>query len=72
MFALSSSALKMYFYILGRARVLPAGTVAQRFGRDVLVVVLRLLSSPSCRGKAGASWTDVAVTLVAGIDGPAA
>ena len=52
--------------------VLPAGTVAQRFGRDLLVVVLHLLSSPSCRREVGASWTDVAVTLVAGIGGPAA
>ena len=52
--------------------VLPAGTVAHRFGRDLLVVVLHLLSTPSCRHEAGASWTDVAVTLVAGIGGPAA
>ena len=52
--------------------VLPAGTVTQRFGRDLLVVVLHLLSNPSCRHKIGASWTDVAVTLVAGIGGPAA
>ena len=52
--------------------VFPAGTVAQRFGRDLLVVVLHLLSHPSCRREVGASWTDVAVTLVAGIGGPAA
>ena len=52
--------------------VLPAGTVAQRIGRDLLVVVLHLLSNPSCRREVGASWTDVAVTLVAGIGGPAA
>ena len=52
--------------------VLPAGTVAQRFGRDLLVVVLHLLSTPSCRREVGASWTDVAVTLVAGTGGPAA
>ena len=50
--------------------VLPAGTVAPRFGRDLLVVVLHLLSHPSCRREVGASWTDVAVTLVAGIGGP--
>ena len=35
-------------------------------------VVLHLLSSPSSRREVGASWTDVAVTLVAGIGGPAA
>ena len=56
--------------------VLPAGTVAQRFGRDLLVVVLHLLSKhiavASCRREVGASWTDDAVTLVAGICGPAA
>ena len=53
--------------------VLTAGTVAtQRFGRDLLVVVLHLLSNPSCRREVGASWTNVAVTLVAGIGGPAA
>ena len=52
--------------------VLPAGTVAQRFGRDLLDAVLHLLSNPSCRREVGASWTDVAVTLVAGIGGPAA
>ena len=52
--------------------VLQAGTVAQRFGRDQLVAVLHLLSNPSCRREVGASWTDVAVTLVAGIGGPAA
>ena len=51
--------------------VLPAGAVAQRFG-CLLVVVLHLLSNPSCRREVGASWTDVAVTLVAGISGPAA
>ena len=45
--------------------------MAQRFGRDLLVVVLHLLSNPSCRREVGASWTDVAVTLVAAI-GPAA
>ena len=52
--------------------VLPAGTVAQRFGRDLLVIELRLLSNLSCRHEVaiGASWTDVAVTLVAGIGGP--
>ena len=47
--------------------VLPARTVAQRFGRDLLVVVLHLLSIPSCGREVGASWTDVAVTLVAGL-----
>ena len=46
--------------------------MAQRFGRDLLVVVLHLLSNPSCRRQVGASWTDVAVTLVAAIGGPAA
>ena len=49
-----------------------AGTVAQRFGRDLLVIVLHLLSNPSCRLEVGASWTDIAVTLVAGIGGLAA
>ena len=49
--------------------VLPAGTVAQSFGCDLLVVVLHLLSNPSCRREVGALWTDVAVTLVAGIGG---
>ena len=44
------------------------------FGRDLLVVVLHLLSNPSCRREVGASCTqaDIAVTLVAGIGGPAA
>ena len=45
--------------------VLPADTVAQCFGRDLLVVLLRLQSNPSCRREVGASWTDVAATLVA-------
>ena len=59
--------------------VFPAGTVAQSFvGCSVasavllvvvLVVVLHLLSNPSCRREVGALWTDVAVTLVAGIGG---
>ena len=52
--------------------VLPAGTVAQRFGPDLLVVVLHLLSSGSRRCGTEMSWTDVAVTLVAGIGGPSA
>ena len=52
--------------------VLPAGTVAQRFDRDLLVVVLHLLSNPSCRREVGVSWTDVAVTLVARNGVPAA
>ena len=47
--------------------VLPAGTVAQRFGRDLLVAVLHLLSTPSCRRQVGTSWTDGAVTVVAGL-----
>ena len=51
---------------------LPADAVAQRFGRDLLVVVLHLLSDPSGRREVRASWSDVAVTLVAGIGGPAA
>ena len=34
--------------------VLPAGTVAQRLGRDLLVVVLHLLSNQSCRREVGA------------------
>ena len=58
-----------------RARIgsgLPVGTVTQRYGRDLLVVVLHLLSNPSCRHVVCASWTDVAVTMVAGIGGPAA
>ena len=46
--------------------------MAQRVGRDLLVVVLHLRSNLSCRREVGASWTDVAVTLVAGIGGPAA
>ena len=40
--------------------VLPAITVAQRFGRDLLVV-LHLLSNLSCHPEVGASWTDDAV-----------
>ena len=32
----------------------------------------RYKAIPSCRREVGASWTDVAVTLVAGIGGPAA
>ena len=52
--------------------VLPAGTGAQRCGHDLLVVVLHLLSNPSCRREVGSSWTAVTVTLVAGIGGPAA
>ena len=52
--------------------VLPAGIVAQHLGRDLLVVVLHLLSNSSCLREVGASLTDVAVTLVAGIGGPAA
>ena len=43
-----------------------------RLGRDLLVVVLHLLPNSSCRCEVGASWTDVAVTLDAGIGGPAA
>ena len=42
----------------------PDGTVAQRFGRDLLVVVLHLLANSSCRREVGASWTYV-VTLYA-------
>ena len=34
--------------------------------------MLHLLSNPSCRREVGASWTGVAVTLVAGLGGPAA
>ena len=34
--------------------------------------MLHLLSNPSCRREVGASLTDVAVTLVAGIGGPVA
>ena len=51
---------------------LPASTAAQPSGRDLLVEVLHLLSNLSCRRKVVASWTDVAVTLVAEIGGPAA
>ena len=54
-----------------------------RFVHDPLIVLLRLLSSLSCRREVGASWTDVAVmtdavmtdrviTLGAGSGGPAA
>ena len=35
-----------------RAR-LPAGTVVQRFGRDLLVVLMHLLSNLSCRHGVG-------------------
>ena len=49
-----------------------AAAQAQRIGRGLLVVALHLLSNPSCRREVGDSWTDVAVTLVAGIGGPAA
>ena len=41
-------------------------------GPDLLVVALHLLSNPSCCREVGASWTDVAVTLVAGSGGPVA
>ena len=34
--------------------------------------MLHLLSNPSCHREVGASWPDVAVTVVAGIGGPAA
>ena len=34
--------------------------------------MLHLLSNPSCRREVGASWTDVAVAMVAEIGGPAA
>ena len=51
--------------------VLPADTVAHRSGRDLSVVVLHLLSKSSCRCEVDASWTHAAVTLVAGIGGPA-
>ena len=51
---------------------LPAGTVVQRFGRDLLVVLMHLLSNLSCRHGVGTPWTDDAVTLVAAIGGPAA
>ena len=46
--------------------------MAQRLGRDLLGVVLYLLSNPSGRHEVGVSWTDVAVALVAGIGGQAA
>ena len=46
--------------------------MAQRFGRDLLIVLLHLLSYPACRSEVRASWTDVAVNLVAGIGGQAA
>ena len=39
---------------------------------DLIAVVLYLLSNPSCRRGVGASLTDVAVTVVAGIGDPAA
>ena len=34
--------------------------------------MLHVLCNPSCRREVGASWTDVAVTLISGISGPAA
>ena len=51
---------------------LTSSTEAQRFGRDLLVVLLHLLSTPSCRRGVGASWAYVAVTLVVGIGSPMA
>ena len=45
---------------------LPARTVAQCFGRHLLVSVSHLLSNASFRCEVGASWTDGAVTLVSG------
>ena len=36
------------------------------------VMAYALLSNPSCRREVGASWTDVAVDMVAGIGSPAA
>ena len=52
--------------------VLPSGTVAQSSGRDLLVIMLHLLSNPSCQREVGDSWTDVAVNLFAGIGGATA
>ena len=63
---LSSSPAGAFTEYIARTPIgsgLPAGTVAQRFGLDLLVVVLHLLSNPTCRREVGASWTDVAVTL---------
>ena len=48
-----------YFVRAPVGSALPAGTMAQRFCRDVLVGVLHLQSNPSCRHGVGASWTDV-------------
>ena len=71
MYSSPAGAFTEYITLAPIGSVLPAGIVAQRFGRD-LVVVLHLLPNPSCRREVGASWTDVADTLVAGIGGPAA
>ena len=49
-------------------QVLSSTSFKHRFGRDLLVVVLHLLSNSSCRREVGASWIDVAVTLVVGIN----
>ena len=58
--------------MLSHDRPLDAKHCGTTFGRDLLAVVLHLLSNPSCRRGAGTSWTDVAVILVAGIGGPTA
>ena len=54
-----AGAFTEYIQCAPMGSVLPAGTVAQRFSRDLLVVVLHLLSNPSCRREVAASWTDV-------------
>lgn len=65
-----AGAFTEYFNRAPIGSVLPARTAAQRSRRDLLVVVLHLLSTPSCCRDVAASWTDVAVPLVAGIGGP--
>ena len=50
----------------------PCTSLSMSLVSSGVTVVLHLLSNPSCRREVGASWTDVAVTLVAGIGGPAA
>ena len=72
LYSLPAGAFTEYIMCAPVVSVLPAGTVAQRFGRGLLVVVLHLLSNSSCRREVGASWSDVAGTLVAGIGGPQA
>ena len=74
-----SSSFKLILYIsptgaftkyITRATIgsaLPVRTVARPCGRSLLVVVLHLLSNPSCCCEVGAVWTDVATLWLRGL-----